>query len=153
MEATRIIPDLQASLLCEEIRQEINGNFILIGVIGLIRVPKVPIRAFKLCLFNRWTAGIGTFTEESRLIAPDGVTQLRKAQVQFQMKDPMSHVINVTVFPNVEFSVPGVYFIEVLVDDIMKIRYPIPLIVQPPTPQGKGESDSQGPESKENTAR
>jgi hypothetical protein len=29
MQATRILPDLQCSLLCEEVRQEINGNFIL----------------------------------------------------------------------------------------------------------------------------
>ena len=30
---TRILPDLQASILCEEVRQEINGNFIIIGIL------------------------------------------------------------------------------------------------------------------------
>ena len=53
MNPTRILPDLQSSLLCEEIRQEINGNFILVGVIGIIRVPQVPITAMKICMFNR----------------------------------------------------------------------------------------------------
>src|SRR6185503_14600311 len=63
MNPTRILPDLQCSLLCEEIRQEINGSFFLIGVINFIRVPKLPVVAFRLCVFNRWAAGLGQFTE------------------------------------------------------------------------------------------
>jgi hypothetical protein len=53
MDATRILPDLQCSLLCEEIRQEANGNFFLIGVINFIRVPKLPVVALQFCVFNR----------------------------------------------------------------------------------------------------
>ncbi len=45
MTPTRILPDLQSSLLCEEVRQEANGNFFLIGVIDFVRVPQVPITA------------------------------------------------------------------------------------------------------------
>ena len=141
MDATRILPDLQASLLCEEVRQEVNGNFMIIGIIGVLRVPKLPIRAFRLCLFNRWTAGVGTFTEVSRIIAPDGVTEVRRSQVQFHLRDAASHAINVTVFPNIEFKTAGIYYVEVLVDDVMKLRFPVPLIVQPPpqqTPPGQG---------------
>ena len=47
MNPTRILPDLQCSLVCEDIRQEVNGNCILIGVINLIRVPKLPDAAFR----------------------------------------------------------------------------------------------------------
>src|SRR5204863_9372420 len=54
MNATRILPDLQCALLCEDVRPEANGNCILVGVIGLVRVPQVPVTAFKLCVFNRW---------------------------------------------------------------------------------------------------
>ncbi|MCD6338763.1 MAG: hypothetical protein J7M29_05215 [Verrucomicrobia bacterium] len=132
MDATRILPDLQASLLCEDVRQEANGNFILIGILGFVRVPKIPIKAFRLCLFNRWTAGVGTFTETSRLIAPDGSTELRKGQVRFALKDASHHAINVTVFTQVEFAAAGVYYVEVLVDDVMKLRFPVPVIHQPP---------------------
>ena len=78
MQATRILPDLQSSLLCEEVRQEANGNFFLVGVINIVRVPQLPVVAFKLSLFNRWTAGVGTFVETSRFIAPDQTTVLRK---------------------------------------------------------------------------
>ena len=134
MQPTRILPDLQCSLLCEEVRQEVNGNFIIVGVVGVIQVPQVPITAFKLCVFNRWTAGVGSFTENVRLIAPDQTTLVRQSQVKFALKDAAHHATNVTVFAQIKFELAGVYFVEVLVDDVMKIRFPLPLvIVQPPT--------------------
>jgi hypothetical protein len=136
MTPTRILPDLQCSLLCEEVRQEANGNFFLVGVIDLVRVPQLPVTAFKLSVFNRWTAGIGVFTESVRLIAPDQTTVLRKSEVKFQMKDPALNATTVTLFGNIEFAAPGAYFVEVLVDDVMKLRYPINLIVVTPPNQG-----------------
>lgn len=132
MQATRILPDLQCSLLCEEIRQEVNGNFFLIGVINFIRVPQLPVVAFKLSLFNRWTAGVGQFAESVRLIGPDQTTVLRKGEVKFGLQDPAMHATNVTLFAQVEFKVPGTYYIEVLVDNVMKLRYPVPVILAPP---------------------
>ncbi len=138
MNATRILPDLQCSLLCEEIRQEINGNFMLIGVINLIRVPQVPVVAFRLTVFNRWTAGLGQFTESVRLIAPDQVTVLRKGEVKFTLQDATLSATNVTLLAQVEFKTAGTYYIEVLVDDVMKLRYPVPLAVVPP-PQAPGQ--------------
>jgi hypothetical protein len=135
MNPTRILPDLQASLLCEEVRQESNGNFFLIGVINLIRVPQLPVVAARLCVFNRWTAGIGQFTETVRLIAPDQTTVLRKAEMKFELRDAALHSTNVMVFGQLEFKAAGTFFIEVLVDDVMKIRYPVPVIVAPPQGQ------------------
>ena len=81
MQPSRILPDLQCSLLCEDIRQEASGNFILLGVINFVRVPQLPVTAFKICVFNRWTAGVGQFTESVRLLAPDQTTVLRKGEV------------------------------------------------------------------------
>jgi hypothetical protein len=133
MQATRILPDLQCSLLCEDIRQEATGNFILLGVMNFVRVPQLPVTALKICVFNRWTAGVGQFTESVRLIAPDQTTVLRKGEVKFALQDPGHSATNVTVLGQVEFTTPGAYFVEVLVDDVMKLRYPLPIIlVQPP---------------------
>ena len=142
MTPSRILPDLQCSLLCEEVRQEVTGNFILISVMDLVRVPQLPVTAGKLCLFNRWTAGLGVFTETVRLLAPDQTTVLRKSEVKFQMKDPGINSTTVTVFGNIEFDHPGAYYVEVMVDEVMKVRYPITVIVMPqpgeapPPPQG-----------------
>lgn len=137
MQPTRILPDLQCSLLCEDIRQEVTGNFILVGVLNFIRVPQLPVMALKLNVFNRWTAGLGHFTETVRFIAPDQTTLLRKSEVKFNLQDTALHATNVSLFTQVEFKAPGAYYIEVLVDDVMKLRYPLPVVVAPPPGQGQ----------------
>lgn len=145
MNATRILPDLQCSLLCEEIRQEANGNFFLIGVVNFIRVPQLPVVALKLSVFNRWTAGVGQFVETSRLIAPDQTTVLRKGEVKFGLKDAALHATNVTVFGQVEIRVAGTYYVEVLVDNVMKLRYPVPVVLVPPPNQPANPSAPPSP--------
>lgn len=146
MQAARILPDLQSSLVCEDIRQETSGNFILVGVINLIRVPQFPAVAWKLNVINRWTAGVGQFTESVRLIGPDQTTVLRKSEVKFVLKDPALQATNVSVFGQVEFKGPGNYFVEVLVDDIMKLRYNIPVVHTPPPRQGEQPAPPAPPE-------
>jgi hypothetical protein len=142
MNATRILPDLQASLLCEEVRQEANGNLFLIGVINFIRLPQLPIVAPRICVFNRWTAGLGQFNEKIRIIAPDQTTVISKSETKFELRDPSQSATGVMFFGNVEFKAAGNYFIEVMVDDVMKLRYPVPVILAPPpapTPQNPPE--------------
>ncbi len=135
MNPTRILPDLQCSLLCEEIRQEITGNLILIGVINMLRVPQLPVVASRLCIFNRWTAGIGKFRETIRFIAPDQTTVLRKAETKFELQEAAGVATSAAFMNNIEFKTAGMYFVEVLVDDVMKLRYPVPLVVVPPPNQ------------------
>ena len=133
MQASRILPDLQCALICEDVRQEANGNFIIIGVINFIRVPQLPVTAGKLCFFTRWTAGLGQFVESVRLIAPDQTTVLRKSEVKFALEDAVLHATNVTVFGQVQFEVAGTYYLEILVDEVMKLRFPLSVaVVQPP---------------------
>jgi hypothetical protein len=148
MQATRILPDLQCSLLCEEVRQEVTGNFFLIGVLNFLRVPQLPVVALKLSLFNRWTAGVGNFTETVRFMAPDQTTVLRKGEVKFNLQEASSNATNVTLFGQVEFKVAGTYYVEVLVDEVMKLRYPVPVMLAPPQgqqPQGPGATGAPPP--------
>ena len=144
MNATRILPDLQASLLCEEVRQEATGNFFIIGVVNFIRVPQLPVVAARLCVFNRWTAGIGQFVESIKLVAPDQTTVLRKGEMKFELKDAAMHSTNVMVFGQLEFKAAGTYFVEVFVDDVMKIRYPVPVILAPPQNQNPQPPPAEG---------
>ena len=135
MQATRILPDLQCSLMCEEVRQEVNGNLFIIGVIHYLRLPQLPVTAGRICIFNRWTAGIGQFTENVRLIAPDQTTVVSKGESKFELKDPAMSATNVMFFGNVKFETAGTYYVEVNVDDVMKMRFPVPVVVVPPPNQ------------------
>lgn len=123
-------------MICEDVRQESNGNFMLIGVLGLVRVPRLPVTALKLCIFNRWTAGFGQFNEEVRLVSPDQTNIVRKSNVKFALKDVNTHATNVSLFGQVEFKEAGVHFVEVLVDEVMKLRYPLNVVVAPQQQQG-----------------
>ncbi len=146
MTVTRILPDLQCALVCEDVRQEVTGNFILLGITAFLRVPQVPIVANRLCVFTRWCAGVGNFTETVRLIAPDQTTLLREAKVKFALQDPAHNATNLSVFAQLEFTAGGIYFVEVLVDDVMKLRFPLPVVVAPPQSQaGQGESAAPAP--------
>ena len=133
MTPTRILPDLQFSVVCEDIRRELGGTFTLVGVINAIAAPQFPIGLFKLFVFNRWTAGVGQFTESVRLVAPDGQTVLRKCDVRFALQDAVHSDTHASFMGQLQLPAPGVYHIEVLVDDVMKLRYPLPVVlVQPP---------------------
>jgi hypothetical protein len=132
MNEVRILPELQASLMCESVRQETSGNLILIGVVNFIRVPQVPASTGLFCIFNRWTSGIGRFSDSTRLVAPDGATTLCQSNSQFELRDPVHHSSKVHVFADVELKTAGTYYIEVLVDNVMKLRTPVSVILAPP---------------------
>jgi hypothetical protein len=151
MNPSRLLPDLQCSIMAEDVRQEVQGSFVLVGVLGFIRVPQVPVTAYKLCVFNRWTSGLGQFTETVRFLAPDQSTVLRTGQTRFALQDATHHATNLTVLGQLQFPVAGVYHVEVMVDEVMKIRYPLPVVVVPATPprttSGAPSPDSNEPKS------
>jgi hypothetical protein len=124
--------------VCEDVRQESNGNFFLVGVINYVRVAQLPVTAYKLCLFNRWTAGFGQFLESVRLIAPDQTTVLRKSEMKFALHDVIHNATTVTIWSPLKFEAAGAYYVEVLVDDVMKLRFPIAIILAPPEQRSEG---------------
>jgi len=144
MQATRILPDLQCSLICEDVRREANGKIMLIGVLNHIVVPQLPLQA-RLCVFTQWTAGVGVFRENVRILAPDGTTVLGKGELKFKLEDAAHCAPNLSLF-GLKFDVPGVYQVEVSVDDVMKLRHPFPVVVMPPPQQTQtGDTDPTDP--------
>lgn len=129
MNVTRILPDLQCALVCEDVRQEVTGNFIILGVAAFLRVPQLPVTANRLCVFSRWCAGVGNFTETVRIIAPDQTTVMREAKVKFALQDPAHNATNLSVFGQLEIPSAGIYFVEVLVDDVLKLRFPLAVLL------------------------
>ncbi len=129
----KILPDLQACVLCEEVRQEMNGNFMLIGVLGMLTVPALPITAFKLCLFTRWCCGVGKFKYHHRVFLPDNTSVIASSQGQLQLESVEDHVTQVTIFGNVQFQQAGTHWVEAHLDDELKLRFPLIIRMIPPT--------------------
>ena len=130
--------------MCEEIRQEANGNPMLIGVLTGLVVPQLPVTAHQIACFNRWTAGVGEFTENVKIIASDGSTTLCENKIKYELKRPEDILTNVHLFRNVEFKEPGCYQIEVNVDDVLKLRYPFPVNLVPPKNQDRKKTTEDG---------
>ena len=145
MDANRILPDLQSALLCEHVRREANGNFILIGILSGVATPQLPITAPQLCVFTRWVRGRGEFTEQVRLLDTDGTTEIRKCETQFRLQDPAHPVSNMTIFPQFEFKQQGVYQVEVAVDGVVKSRFPVPVVLVKPQGQPQPPADPDAP--------
>ncbi|MFZ4693851.1 MAG: DUF6941 family protein [Verrucomicrobiia bacterium] len=128
-----IPPDLQTCLLCEDVRQEVNGSFLLVGVLGGIAVPALPVTAQKLLLFTRWCCGVGRFRPTYRFLLPDNTSVIATSQGNLDLRAVEDHLTQVTVFANVQFQQEGTYWVEVMLDNALKLRFPFPVrIVVPP---------------------
>lgn len=121
-----ILPDLQSSLLCDDVRQEHNGKFMLIGLFDAIHTGRFPVTFAKMCLVTRWCSGEGSFIQRSRIMDSNQQTVLVEGKdVQVRLPSPEAAATSVEVFLNVAFPQPGVYWVEILLEGDLKIRYPL----------------------------
>lgn len=121
-----MIPDLQSSLVCDDVRKEANGKFMLIGLLDSVQALRFPLRIPKLCFVNRWCSGDGDFVQTLRIMKPDQETVLlsgRPAPVRLRSAEKTA--TNVEIFMNATFDAAGTYWVEVLLDDALKLRYPL----------------------------
>lgn len=121
-----MIPDLQSSLICDDVRQEHNGKFMLIGLFDAIHAERLPLTFSRICLVTRWCSGEGVFTQRSRIINPDQKTILVEGKnVKVQLPSPEAAATSVEVFVNITFPSAGTYWVEILLENDLKIRYPL----------------------------
>ena len=120
-----MLPDLQSSLLCDDVRQEMNGKFILIGLFDGLAVREFPARFPRICLVNRWCCGAGQFTQRSRILSPEGNVVIEGKDVPVTMANDTQTATSIEFFINAVFPAPGVHWVEILLDNNLKLRYPL----------------------------
>jgi hypothetical protein len=127
-----ILPDLQAALLCDDVRQENNGKFILIGLFDTIMAPQWPLRYPRLFVVTRWCSGSGQFTQRTRFLRPDQKTSVVETRpITFKMDKPEILITNIEAFLNLEFLSAGTHWIEIMIENQMKIRFPLRVAALP----------------------
>ena len=140
-----MIPDLQSSLLCDDVRQERNGKFILIGLFDVVGVPVFPAVFQRICVVNRWCCGKGDFRQRSRIFKPDGNTMLVEGkEIRVRLPDSEATATSVEVFLNVRFETDGTYWVEILLEGDLKLRYPLKA-VRIPRGGSKQQKDTAAP--------
>jgi hypothetical protein len=121
-----MIPDLQMSVLCDDVRQERSGKFILVGLFDVIGMSTFPGLFGRICIVNRWCCGQGNFTERTRIVGPDNGPVVAEGQgIPVQLPNGEVTATNVEFFMNVKFDKEGVYWVEIMLDNAMKLRYPL----------------------------
>jgi hypothetical protein len=139
-----IAPDLQSVILCEDVRTEVSGAQTLIGVIGAIPAPQVPIGFFKLCLWSRWCGGIGRFHQDSRFLDPDDEV-VAEAAIDFDLREIEGSATNVHFFGGVQVKKFGVHHVEIRLDGDMCMRFPVPVVRVNQAPPGSPPPPFQSP--------
>ena len=121
-----MLPDLQSSILCDDVRQERNGKFILIGLFDAIGAQEFPLRYPRLFMVTRWCSGKGEFKQKSRILKPDQSTSLIEGkEIPIKLPTPEATATNVELFFNVSFNEPGTYWVEIIIEGDLKVRYPL----------------------------
>jgi hypothetical protein len=115
-------PDLQAALICEDVRLEASGSHTLVGVINVIAAPAYPLRLIKLCVYTRWTNGQGSFVQGTRILNEEE-KEIGHTETPFVLRNQDLHATNVAFFGGLEFQQPGDYSVEVLLDADLKQRF------------------------------
>jgi hypothetical protein len=137
---SEMMPDLQASLLCDDVRQERNGKFILIGIFDALTVPAFPSVFGRVCIVNRWCCGDGEFGQRSRIAKPDGSVLVEGKEVRMRLPDGVATATSVEYFMNVKFESEGIYWVEILLENDLKLRYPLRAsLASPPRPPEGGQ--------------
>ena len=138
-----MMPDLQMSLLCDDVRQERSGKFILIGLFDVIGLPVFPALFPRICIVNRWCCGQGAFRERTRIVGPDnGPVVIEGKEITVQLPNTESSVTNIELFINVKFEKEGTHWVEILLESDLKLRYPLRVnrVAQPTVPSGENPS-------------
>ena len=99
-----------------------------------INVRAFPVRYPRLCLYTRWAAGSGEFTQHTRILRSDESLLLEGRPIRFRLDDPTRSVTNIENFINLEFLAPETHWIEILLDGDLKIRLPLAITQLPPPP-------------------
>lgn len=135
-----MIPDLQSCLICDDVRQERNGKFMLIGLFDAINAPQLPLLYPRLYMATRWCSGEGRFLQHSRILCPDQSTVLVEGKdIPVQLSGTDVSATNVEIFLNVRFKEEGLHWVEVLLDGALKLRFPLRVThVQPSQQQKQG---------------
>jgi hypothetical protein len=125
MDIEKIEPTLLFSVLCDDVRREDNGKFMLIGLFETIGAAVFPVIHPKLYVMNCWSSGIGRFRQRTRLLKPDNAKLIEDEETEFNLIDLKAKHRIVARFNNLRFDSPGEHAVEVLLNGDLKVRYPL----------------------------
>lgn len=111
--------------MCDDVRREDNGKFILLGLFEAIGANTFPVSHPALYIVNCWCSGLGAFQQKTRIINKDNAVLAQDKETQFSLNDLKSKHKIIARFNNICFEKPGEYSVEIMLNGELKIRYPL----------------------------
>ncbi len=127
MATTKIKPRLSYTLLCDDVRQELGGKFSLMGLFESIYANAFPAVHPRFAIVNEWIGGKGEFAVKIRLLSPNKQDVLSESESKISLFNETQRHRDISVRFNTTFSVPGTYWIEMLLDNERVSLVPLPL--------------------------
>jgi hypothetical protein len=109
--------------MCDDVRREDNGKLILIGLFELIGSAHYPFAYPGLAVVNRWTNGLGEYSQRVRITDHANNIVVETATSPVNLPDMRATVTAVSLMRNIPIPAPGRYWVEVLLGDDLKTRY------------------------------
>ncbi len=123
-----IKPNLQFSVLCDDVRREENGKFMLIGLFEAINARHFPATHGMMFIVNRWCKGEGSFTQKVRIVNTKDKSIVFQTEDQpFELADIDRHHTLISRFNNLVFPNSGKYWVDVFLNNELVLNYPIML--------------------------
>lgn len=122
---TPIEPDLIYTILCDEVRREDNGKWILLGVFDHIGAGEFPMTHAQCCIVNKWIGGAGTWMQQTRFVDADDNVLMQSEALPFELNGINASFIAVQMFFNLQLQSAGTLWIEIYLNNELKQRYPL----------------------------
>lgn len=106
---------LHYTLMCEDVRLEINHKLSLMGLFYAIHVQQLPVTLLKIVILNHWS-GEGQYLSEVRILTPDRSQPIAVSPPSPFQVPPNGYADNVTIFANVTFPGAGDYVLQTLIN-------------------------------------
>ena len=106
---------LHYTIMCEDVRLEVNNKLSLMGLFYAIQVPQLPVTLLKMAIINHWS-GEGQFLSEVRILTPDRAQPIAVSPPSPFQVPPNGFADNVTIFANVNFPAAGNYLVQTLIN-------------------------------------
>ena len=116
MATIKIKPKLSYTILCDDVRQELGGKFSLMGLFENIYANAFPAVHPRFAIVNEWTGGKGDFRIRVRLLGSNRKDVLSESESVLSLYSETQRHRDISVRFNTTFSVPGTYWIEMLID-------------------------------------
>ncbi len=126
--------------VCDDVRLEIGGKVSIIGMFDTLALPAFPGGA-NLCVTTRWTAaGPGKAEVSLHMLTPDNPSPLRiiAQNIELQDQEGIGYCSAGTVAKFAwQFHTPGLYHIQVRLDNEEAGSIPLMVRKAPPARPGK----------------